>query len=121
MQARKTFLFHEGVPWVKLSDSEDFDMLVGLYDSAETCNLVSAFVLNNLSHFIDNSSIGLYISNVLGVFMSHSGPKTERKQKEIIKIFNTYNLSITIETSIFVINFSETTLDLTNDIYKSYQ
>ena len=53
--------------------------------------------------------------------MSHSGPKTERKQKEIIKIFNTYNLSITFETSIFVINFSETTFDLTNDIYKSYQ
>ena len=54
----------------------------------------------------------------LGVFKSHSGPETERKRKEIIKTFNAYNLSITIETNVRVVNFLDTTFDLINDIYK---
>ena len=37
MQARKTLLFHEGVPWVKRSDNEDFDVPMGSYDGAEVC------------------------------------------------------------------------------------
>ena len=31
MQARKALLFHDGIPWVKLSDNEYFDVLMGLY------------------------------------------------------------------------------------------
>ena len=34
MQARKTLLFHDGIPWVKRSDNEDFDVPMGLYDGA---------------------------------------------------------------------------------------
>ena len=70
--------------------------------------MVGAFLLNNLSHVIDKTSIGLYADDVLDVFKSHSGPETERKRKEIIKTFNTYNLSITIETNIRVVNFFDT-------------
>ena len=80
--------------------------------------MVDAFLLNNLSHVIDKTSIGLYADDVLDVFKSHSGPETERKRKEIIKTFNTYNLSITIEINICVVNFLDT-LDLIN-IYKPY-
>ena len=108
MQARKTLLFHDGIPWVKRSDNEDFDVPMGSYDGAEVCELVGAFLLNNLSHVIDKTSVGLYRDDGLGVFKSHSGPETERKRKEIIKTFNTYNLSITIETNIRVVNFFDT-------------
>ena len=60
MQARKTLLFHEGFPWVKRSNNEDFDVPMGSYDCAEVCKLVGAFILNNLSHVIDNSNVDLY-------------------------------------------------------------
>ena len=97
MQARKALLFHEGAPWVKRSDNEDFHVPMGSYDSAEVCELVAAFLLNNFSHVIDKSNVGLYRDDGLGVFKSHSGPETKRKRKEIIKTFNTYNLSIIID------------------------
>ena len=92
-----------------------------MLDSTEVCGLVRAFPLNNLSHVIDKTSVGLYRDDGLAVFKSHSGPETERKRKEIIKTFNTYNLSITIETNIRVVNFFDTTFDLINNIYKPYR
>ena len=93
---------------------------MGSYDGTEVCELVGAFLLNNFSYVIDKSYVGLYRDDGLGVFKSHSGPETERKRKEIIRTFNTYNLSITIETNIRVVNVLDTTFDLINDIYKSY-
>ena len=120
MQARKTLLLHDGLPWVKRSGNEDFDVPMGSYDSAEVCKLVGAFLLNNLSDAIDKTSVGLYRDDGLGVFKSHSGPESERKRKEIIKTFTTYNLSITIETNICFVTFLDATLDLINDIYKPY-
>ena len=79
MQAIKMLLFHESIPWVKRSDNEDFDVPMGSDDTAEVYELVGAFLLNNLSHTIDKSHVGLYRDNGLGVFKSHSGPETERK------------------------------------------
>ena len=102
MQVRKTLLFHEGVPWVKRSDNEDFDVPMCSYDSAEVCDLVGAFLLNNLSHVIDETSVGLYRDDGLGVFKDHSGSETERKGKENIKTYSSFNLSITIEINIRV-------------------
>ena len=120
MQARKTLLFHEGIPWVKRSGNEDFDVPMGSFDGAEVWELLGAFLLNYLSHVIDKNHVGLYKDDGLGVFKSHSAPETERKRKKIIKTFNTYNLSITIETNIRVVNFLDTTFDLINDICKPY-
>ena len=96
-------------------------MPIASYDGTEVCELVGAFLLNNLSHIIDKTSVGLYRDDGLGVSKSHSGPEIERKRKEIIKTFNTCNLSITIETNIRLVNFLDTTLDLMNKIYKPYR
>ena len=74
MQPRKALLFHDGIPWVKQSDNEDFDMPTGSYGSTEVCQLVGAFLLINLSHVIDKTSVALYRDDGLGVFKSHSGP-----------------------------------------------
>ena len=121
MQAIKMLLFHDGVPWVKRSDNEDSDLPMGSYDGVEVCKLVGTFLLNNLSHVIYKTNVGLYRDDGLGVFKSHSGPETERKRKEIIKTFNTNNLSIPIETNNRVVNFLDTTFDLINNIYKPYR
>ena len=61
------------------------------------------------------------LTGALGVFKSHSGPENERKRKEIIRAFNTYNFSITIETNITIVNFLDTTFDLITDIYRPYR
>ena len=105
MQARKPLLFHDSIPWVNRSGNEDVDVLIGWYDDAEVCELVGAIFLDNLSHVIDKTSVGLYRDNGIGVFKSHFGPETERKTKETTKILNTYNLPITIASNIQVVNF----------------
>ena len=58
---------------------------MGSYDGAELWELLDAFLLNNLSHVIDKTSVGLYRDDELGVFRSHYGPETERKQKKNYK------------------------------------
>ena len=83
--------------------------------------MVGTFLLNNLSHVIDKTNVGLYRDDGLDVFKSHSGPESKRKRKEMIKTFNTYNLSITTETNISAVNFLDTLFDLIHDIYKPYQ
>ena len=83
--------------------------------------MVGAFLRNNLSHVIYKTSVVLYRGDGLGVFKGHSGPETERKRKEVIKAFRTYDLSITKETNVRVVNFLDTTFDLINDIYETYR
>ena len=41
MQARKTLLFHDDIPWVKRSGNEEFDVPVGSYDGAEVSRVFS--------------------------------------------------------------------------------
>ena len=42
MQARKTLLFNDGIPWVKKEGNEDFDVPMGCFDDAEVCELVGS-------------------------------------------------------------------------------
>ena len=46
LQCRKSFLFCEGVPWVKLSQ-ENFDVPQGCYDGTEVCEIVGLYLLDN--------------------------------------------------------------------------
>ena len=54
---------------------------MGLFDGAECCELVGAYILNLLGEFIDKGNIGLYRDDGLGVFENLSGPQIERKRK----------------------------------------
>ena len=46
--SRKTFLFHEGRPWVKKSGS--FDVPMGSFDGAEICELVGLYLLFRITN-----------------------------------------------------------------------
>ena len=70
---------------------------------------------------MDKRFTGLYRDHGLGVLRNYSGTASERKRKEIIKVFKHYDLSITIETNIRTVNFLDTTFDLINNTYKAYQ
>ena len=63
LQCRKSFLFCEGVPWVKLSQ-ENFDVPQGCYDGAEVCEIVGLYLLDKLTQaktpLFEIQNIGLY-------------------------------------------------------------
>ena len=73
---------------------------MGSYNGAEFCKLVGCFPLNKLGHVMDKRFVGLYRDGGLGVLRNYSGLASERKRKELIKVFKQFNLSITIETNI---------------------
>ena len=48
LNSRKTLLFNNKEPRVKKTVEENFDALMGCYDSAEVCELVGTYILNKL-------------------------------------------------------------------------
>lgn len=61
MQARKTFLFHDDIPWVKRSGNKEFDVPIGSGSSSEVCELVGCFLLNKFSHAMNDDGLGILI------------------------------------------------------------
>ena len=76
MHARRSFLFHNGQPWVKVNNP-NHDVTMGSYDGAEICDLVGLFLLSKLQHL--NIDLGLYRDDGLGISSS------SRKQIDVIK------------------------------------
>ena len=82
MHCRKSFLFHNGEAWVKKENS-DFDVGMGGLDSAEVCELVGLFLLNQMEVVIPQELLGLYRDDGLGA-TDLPGPALDRLRKEII-------------------------------------
>ena len=67
MQARKTLLFNEGIPWVKKEGNQDFDVPMCCFDDAEVCELVGSCILQQLSQLFEHHSVGLYRDDGLAI------------------------------------------------------
>ena len=77
MSAKGTLLYNKGQPWCKKNPPNFFDVTMGSYDGAETCELVGLYILSKLRPLGVN--LGLYRDDGLGV---SSKP---RRQVENIK------------------------------------
>ena len=77
-----------------------FDITMGSYDGAETCELVGLYLLHKLSSIIPSSEIGLYRDDGLSMIPNLNGPKSEQLKKKIIKIFKLEGLKITCDTNL---------------------
>ena len=114
--AKKSILIHQQQSWQKKGDST-FDVTMGSYDGAETCELVGSFLLSQLQSL--NINIGLYRDD--GLAISSSTPReTENIKKEICHVFNNNGLRITIEANKQIINFLDVTFNLSNNSFQPY-
>ena len=89
-------------------------------DSAEICELVGLFILHKLEKLFPKELIGLYRDDGLAV-TNLPGPDLDRLRKEVMKMFNTFNLKITVETGMKVTDFLYVSLNLQNNIYMPYR
>jgi len=119
MHAKQTLLYRGDVPWVKKDTSDDlFDVTMGAYDGAESCELVVVFVLSQLKS-ICGEAIGLYRDDGLAVF--HDPPRLiECAKKKSCSLFASNGLKITIEANKKVINYLDVTLDLNSGKHHPY-
>ena len=118
INAKHSLLFNKGDPWEKRSSTTLFDVTMGSYDGAETCELVGCFLLAQLKQ-IQGINIGLYRDDGLAV-MSQTPRKIEKAKKEICKVFAENGLRVTIEANKKVVDFLDVTLDLNTGKYKPY-
>ena len=105
IHAKSSILIHKNQPWQKKGNTT-FDVTMGSFDGAETCELVGSFLLSQLQHL--NINVGLYRDD--GLAITNASPRdTENTKKEICRIFNNNGLRITIEANKQIINFLDVT------------
>ena len=116
IHAKKSLLYNNENPWCKKGDT-NFDVTMGSFDGAETCELVGLYILSQLQDLDIN--VGLYRDD--GLAVSHKTPKQiEKIKKEICQIFANNNLKITIEANKKTVDFLDITMDLITGFHKPY-
>ena len=115
MHSKKSFLFGSNNIWQK--KNSNFDVTMGSYDGAETCELVGLYMLSQLQDLEIN--VGLYRDDGLAV-CDKTPQETERIKKKICKIFSENKLKLTVDANKKTIDYLDVTLDLNTGMHKPY-
>lgn len=111
---KKSTLYNNNTPWRKKDNN--FDVTMGSYDGAETCELVGLYLQSQLNHL--NINVGLYRDD--GLATSNCTPKQTEKIKQQMCKIRENKLKVSIEANKKVVNFLDITLDMKNNLYKQY-
>ena len=77
--------------------------------------------MKKVSNIVDKKSFDLYRDGGLAILQKLSGPQIERKRKDIIKMFKTAVLNITIQAGLHIVNFLDVQFNLHNGTYQPYR
>ena len=113
---KQSLLYSKGSPWTKQGDSL-FDVAMGSYDGAETCDLVGLFLLEQMKHLPINP--GLYRDDGLAASQL-TARQNEMMRKEIQKIYLNNGLRLVINANLTVVDFLDVTLDLNDGTHRPY-
>ena len=116
IHAKNSILIHKHLHWKKKGNTT-FDVTMGSYDSAETCERVGSFLLSQLQDL--NANVGIYRDDRLAI-INATPRETENIKKEICRIFNNNGLRITIEANKQIINFLGVTFNLNRSTYQPF-
>ena len=94
---------------------------MGSFDGAEICELVGLFILNHLGKRFGKENIGLYRDDGLAIIKSKSARLLDKTRKELHIMFEQFDLKITAEVNLNVVNFLDVTFDLNNAKHKPYR
>ena len=81
-------------------------------NGAEVCELVGNYLLGKVAPLISAKNIGLCGDNGLAVIHQANGPKMDRIRKDIIALFKSEGLSITIDTNLIETDFLDVLFSL---------
>ena len=118
LHAKRSLLFSDNCPREKKSANNQFDVTMGSFDGAETCELVGCYLLSLLTKKY-GQNIGLYRDDGLAAF--NAKPREiENIKKGICKVFRDNDLKITVEANTTKVNFLDVRLDLRSEKYYPY-
>ena len=107
LHAKKSCLFNEE-HWGKKESTNLFDVTMGSYDGAETCELVGSFLLHQITHK-HGENFGLYRDDGLGVWKAAPPCEIEIIKMDLSSFFNNHGLKITIEANKKIVDFLDVT------------
>ena len=98
-----------------------FDVTMGSLDEAEVCELVGLFLLHKMKHLFGCNCVGLYRDDGLAVLNNISVPKNDRTLKQLIMLFQDYNIKILVELNLTQTDFLDATLNLNSGKFWPYR
>jgi hypothetical protein len=117
MLAKQSVLVSKGNVWQK--QGGPFDVTMGSFDGAETCELVGCYILSILSQKFGNN-IGLYRDDGLAA-LNATPFQIDKIKKDICKTFKDIGLKITIEANLKIVNYLDVTLNLNTGVHNPYK
>ena len=97
-----------------------FDVAMGAYDGAEVCELVGTFLLGKISEICNKSNTELYRDHGLSIFRNKSGTQLEKMKKKLQRLFKEYDLEITAESNLNIVNYLDVTFNLKDGTFRPY-
>lgn len=119
--ARKSLLFYQAKPWEKRNTQNMFDVTMGSNDGAETCELIGLYILDKLAEKFGKENAGLYRDDGLIILKNATGRLAEKAKKDLIRIFQAFNLEITATANQKIVNFLDITLNLDDEKFRPYK
>ena len=94
-----------------------FDIAMGSYDSGESCELVSSYILSFFGKVYEIQNVGVYRDDGITCLRNISGPASDKIWKDMIRTFweNSGCLKITITTNLKPVNFLDLTFNLAQE------
>ena len=118
IHSKKSLLYHQNSPLPKKNSDSMFDVTMGSYDGAETCELIGVYMLSLIAPKFKDE-VGFYRDD--GIAVCKATPREiEKTKQEVSNVFKSNGLKITIEANKKVLNFLDVTFDLSSGTYKPY-
>ena len=100
---RKSVLIYDDTTWEKMT-TNNFDVTMGLFDSAQIADLVGIYILDTLERFLNLNCINIYRDELISISNSN-GLLTSKMQKKVIRAFKNMGLKIEISSNLKIVNF----------------
>ena len=118
IHSKRSLLYHQNSPWTKKNSDSTFDVTMGSYDGAETCELIGVYMLSLIAPKFKDE-VGLYRDD--GIAVCKATPREiEKTKQEVSNVFKSNGLKITIEANKKIVNFLDVTFNLSSGSYKPY-
>ena len=95
-----------------------FDVTMGSYYGGETCELIGSYMLSLIASKF-NDKVRLYHEDGLAVSKA-TLKEIEKTKKEVINVFKSNALKITIDANKKIVHFLDVTFDFTDGSYKAH-
>ena len=100
--------------------SNNIDVPIGAYDSAQTVDLRGIYILVTQDRIIDRRQTRSYRDDDLIFIPDSNGPKTSKIHKKMIKAFKLLGFKIEISSKLKIVNFLDISFNFRNNTFKPF-